>query len=113
MNVFGKIRKTIYDSKMTICAGLAAAAMLTAGAASVKHITVFVDGQEMRLTTMQSQPEKIISEAGIAMGNYDEYRMSTFRVKDDTEIHIVQVGLRLLHTVQLRLHYFNQHRISF
>lgn len=90
MNVFAKIRKTIYGSKMTICAGLAAAAMLTAGAGSVKHITVFVDGQEMRLTTMQSQPEKIISEAGIAMGNYDEYRMSTLRVKDDTEIHIVR-----------------------
>ena len=74
MNVFAKIRKTIYGSKMTICAGLAAAAMLTAGAGSVKHITVFVDGQEMRLTTMQSQPEKIISEAGIAMGNYDRSR---------------------------------------
>ena len=90
MNVFAKIRKTIYGSKMTICAGLAAAAMLTAGAGSVKHITVFVDGQEMRLTTMQSQPEKLISEAGIARGNYDEYRMSTLRVKDDTEIHIVR-----------------------
>ena len=90
MNVFAKIRKTIYGSKMTICAGLAAAAMLTAGAGSVKHVTVFVDGQEMRLTTMQSQPEKIISEAGIAMGSYDEYRMSTLRVKDDTEIHIVR-----------------------
>ena len=90
MNVFGKIRKTIYGSKMTICAGLAAAAMLTAGAGSVKHVTVFADGQEMRLTTTQSQPEKIISEAGVTMGSYDEYRMSTIRVKDDTEIHIVR-----------------------
>ena len=62
MNVFEKIRKTFSGSRMTICAGLAAAAMLTAGAGSVKHVTVFVDGQEMRLTTMQSQPEKIISE---------------------------------------------------
>ena len=90
MNVFAKIRKTIYGSKMTICAGLAAAAMLTAGAGSVKHITVFVDGQEVRLTTTNSEPAKIISEAGVEMGNYDEYRMSTFRVKDDTEIHIVR-----------------------
>jgi 3D (Asp-Asp-Asp) domain-containing protein len=90
MNVFEKIRESIYGSKMTICAGLAAAAMLTVGAGSVKHVAVFVDGQEMRLTTMHSQPEKIISEAGVAMDKFDEYRMSTLRVKDDTEIHIVR-----------------------
>ena len=90
MNVFEKIRKTFYGSRMTICAGLAAAAMLTAGAGSVKHVTVFADGEEVRLTTTHSQPEKIISEAGVAMGNFDEYRMSTLRVKDDTEIHVVR-----------------------
>ena len=90
MNVFEKIRKTFSGSRMTICAGLAAAAMLTAGAGSVKHVTVFADGQEVRLTTTNLQPEKIISEAGISMGNFDEYRMSTLRVKEDTEIHIVR-----------------------
>ncbi len=90
MNVFENIRRTIYGSRMTVCAGLAAAAILTAGAGSVKHVTVFVDGQETKLTTVHSQPEKIIAEAGVAMGSYDEYRMSTIRVKDDTEIHIVR-----------------------
>lgn len=90
MNVFEKIRKTFCGSRMTICAGLAATAILTAGAGSVKHVTVFADGQEMRLTTTHSQPEKIISEAGVAMGSYDEYRMSSIRVKDNTEIHIVR-----------------------
>ena len=90
MNVFEKIRSTIYGSRMTVCAGLAAAAILTAGAGSVKHVTVFVDGQETKLTTVHSQPEKIIAEAGVTMGSYDEYRMSTIRVKDDTEIHIVR-----------------------
>jgi len=75
---------------MTLCAGLAATAILTAGAGSAKHVTVFADGQEVRLTTTNSEPAKIISEAGVEMGNYDEYRMSTFRVKDDTEIHIVR-----------------------
>ena len=96
MNVFERIRETICGSRLTICAGLAAAAILTAGAGSVKHVTVFADGQETRLTTMHSQPEKIISEAGVAMGTYDEFRMSTIRVKDDTEIHIVRaVPVRL------------------
>ena len=90
MNVFENIRKRVHGSRMTICAGLAAAAILTAGAGSVKHITVFVDGQEKQLTTMHSQPEKIISEAGVEMGAYDEFRMSSLRVKDDTEIHIVR-----------------------
>lgn len=90
MNVFENIRRTIYGSRMTVCAGLAAAAILTAGAGSVKHVTVFVDGQETKLTTVHSQPEKIIAEAGVSMGSYDEYRMSTIRVKDDTEIHIVR-----------------------
>lgn len=90
MNVFEKIRKTFSESRMTLCAGLAATAILTAGAGSAKHVTVFADGQEVRLTTTNSEPAKIISEAGVQMGNYDEYRMSTFRVKDDTEIHIVR-----------------------
>ena len=90
MNVFEKIRKTFSGSRMTFCAGLAATAILTAGAGSAKHVTVFADGQEVRLTTTNSEPAKIISEAGVEMGNYDEYRMSTFRVKDDTEIHIVR-----------------------
>ncbi len=90
MNVFETIQKNLRSSRMTICAGLAAAAFLTAGAGSVKHVTVFVDGQEVRMTTSHSQPEKIISEAGVSMGAYDEFRMSTLRVKDDTEIHIVR-----------------------
>ncbi len=90
MNVFEKIRKTFSESRMTLCAGLAATAILTAGAGSAKHVTVFADGQEVRLTTTNSEPAKIISEAGVQMGNYDEYRMSTFRVKNDTEIHIVR-----------------------
>ncbi|MBQ8697789.1 MAG: DUF348 domain-containing protein, partial [Schwartzia sp.] len=90
MNVFERIRKSICASRMTICAGLAAAAILTAGAGSVKHVTVFADGEEMRLTTMHSTPDKIIAEAGVEMGTYDEYRMSSLRVKNHTEIHIVR-----------------------
>ena len=92
MNVFEKIRSTINDSRMTICAGLAATAILTAGAGNVKHVTIFADGQEMKLTTANSEPSKIIAEAGVPMGTYDEYRMSTIRVKDDTEIHIVRAA---------------------
>lgn len=90
MNLFERIRKTVCDSRVAICTGLAAAAILTAGAGSVKHITIIADGQERHLTTAQSQPEKIISEAGVEMGAYDEFRMSSLRVKDDTEIYIVR-----------------------
>ena len=90
MNVFKNIRKKLRDNRMMVCAGLAAAAILTAGAGSVKHITIYADGQEKQITTTQSQPEKIISEAGVEMGAYDEFRMSSLRVKDDTEIHIVR-----------------------
>lgn len=90
MNVFKNIRRKLRDNRMMVCAGLAATAILTAGAGSVKHITIYVDGQEKQITTTQSQPEKIISEAGVEMGAYDEFRMSSLRVKDDTEIHIVR-----------------------
>jgi 3D (Asp-Asp-Asp) domain-containing protein len=90
MNVFKNIRKKLRDNRMMVCAGLAATAILTAGAGSVKHITIYADGQEKQITTTQSQPEKIISEAGVEMGAYDEFRMSSLRVKDDTEIHIVR-----------------------
>ncbi len=90
MNVFEKIRRAISNSRVTICAGLTVTAILTAGASGIKHVTVIADGQEMEITTAHSQPEKIIAEAGVAMGSYDEYRMSTIRVKDDTEIHIVR-----------------------
>ena len=90
MNVFKNIRKKLRDNRMMVCAGLAATAILTAGAGSVKHITIYADGQEKQITTTQSQPVKIISEAGVEMGAYDEFRMSSLRVKDDTEIHIVR-----------------------
>ena len=90
MSFFKNICRKVSGSRMTLCAGLAAAALLTAGAGSVKHITLFVDGQQKQLVTMHSQPEKIISEAGVAMGDYDEFRMSSLRVKDNTEIHIVR-----------------------
>ena len=90
MDVFKNIRKKLRDNRMMVCAGLAATAILTAGAGSVKHITIYADGQEKQITTTQSQPEKIISEAGVEMGAYDEFRMSSLRVKDDTEIHIVR-----------------------
>ena len=90
MNVFKNIRKKLRDNRMMVCAGLAATAILTAGAGSVKHITIYADGQEKQIATTQSQPEKIISEAGVEMGAYDEFRMSSLRVKDDTEIHIVR-----------------------
>ena len=90
MNVFKNIRKKLRDNRMMVCAGLAATAILTAGAGSVKHITIYADGQEKQIMTTQSQPEKIISEAGVEMGAYDEFRMSSLRVKDDTEIHIVR-----------------------
>ena len=88
MSFFKNICRKVSGSRMTLCAGLAAAALLTAGAGSVKHITLFVDGQQKQLVTMHSQPEKIISEAGVAMGDYDEFRMSSLRVKDNTEIFI-------------------------
>ena len=90
MNVFEKIRKTFCNGRMVICAGLAATAILTVGAGSVKRVTVIADGEKMQLTTVHSAPDKIIAEAGVVMGNYDEFRMSTLRVKDDTEIHIVR-----------------------
>lgn len=95
MNVFAAIRSRLRGQKMTVCAGLAAA-ILTAGAGSVKHVTVFADGEEVRLTTMHARPEDILSEAGVVMGDYDEFRMSTLRVKEDTEIHVVRaVPVRL------------------
>ena len=58
MNVFKNIRKKLRDNRMMVCAGLAATAILTAGAGSVKHITIYADGQEKQITTTQSQPEK-------------------------------------------------------
>jgi len=90
MNVFEKIQARLCNVKVMVCAGLVTATFLTAGAASVKHVTVIADGQEMRMTTTHSQPEKIIAEAGVEMGSYDEFLMTSLRVKDDTEIHILR-----------------------
>ena len=90
MNVFESIRKKTYSGRMILCAGLAATAIMAAGAGNVKRVTVVDGGRETGIATIHSEPEKIIAEAGVVMGDYDEYRMSTFGVKDKTEIRIVR-----------------------
>ncbi len=87
---FERVYRYLAGRRAAAVTGLAALMLLTAGAGSVKHVTVVADGQETRLTTTHTEPGKIIAEAGVAMGAYDEYRMTSIRVKDETEIHVVR-----------------------
>lgn len=90
MSLIKRIQEWLRRSKLVVCAGVVAASALTLGAASVKHVSVIADGETAQITTLHSQPEKIVAEAGIEMGEGDELRLSTLRVKDETEIHVIR-----------------------
>ena len=90
MSLIKRMREGIRRSKLLICAGVMATSLLTLGATDVKNVSVIADGQTAQIMTTHTQPEKIVAEAGIKMGEFDELRLSTLRVKNETEIHVIR-----------------------
>lgn len=85
MDIFKMIRRAEWSCRKHFtregtpfaCAFLAAVTILTAGAANVGHFTVIADGEEKQVVTTTVRPERVISEAGVTMGEYDEYIIET------------------------------------
>lgn len=88
MNVLQKWFSHGRDARVLLCVGILIAAVLTAGFASVKHITIIADGKTRHLTTTYVRPDRVLQEAGVHVNEKDEVTMTTKHVEDGTEIRV-------------------------
>lgn len=88
MNDLQKLVSHGRDLRMLICVGVIIAAILTAGFASVKRITVVADGKTHQMTTTGARPDRVLQEVGIHLDDKDEITMSTKHVENGTEIRV-------------------------
>lgn len=65
------------DVRYPISVGIMCGTMVLSGFASNRHVTVTVDGQQLELNTPYKVPANILSQAGVAMLEGDEYAFST------------------------------------
>lgn len=82
--------RSIFFSKR-ILLGLAFAlvlAVVTGFVWGYKDVQVVADGNTLHVRTFANRPEKILAQAGIALGEKDEYRLSTKHVKDNTVVTV-------------------------
>lgn len=53
-----------------------------------KQVHVAADGRDISVSTLHSNPVKILAQAGIDMGPADEYRLSTTKIASGTTIEV-------------------------
>lgn len=80
--------KTFFKSRGFLCILLAVVMLLTAGFISVKRITITADGHTQEITTTATRVDRILHEAGIHLDDKDEFRLSTPKIVDHTEIRV-------------------------
>ena len=88
-----KLEKPFWASKRLLCFLLAAVMILTAGFISVKRITITADGHSQAITTTATLVDRILHEAGIHLDDKDEFRLSTPKLMDQTEIQVYRAVL--------------------
>lgn len=83
-------RKPIFArEKIVICSLLVLILVVVAGfVRGQKHVEVAADGTVVTISTLGADPEKIIAQAGFQLGEKDEYRLSTEKVRDKTVITV-------------------------
>ncbi len=88
-----KLEKPFWASKRLLCFLLAAVMILTAGFINVKRITITADGHSQAITTTATRVDRILHEAGIHLDDKDEFRLSTPKLMDQTEIQVYRAVL--------------------
>lgn len=53
-----------------------------------KKVQIVVDGKQLDIRTLHSKPEDVLVQAGIAMGDRDEYRLSTAKLTNGSVIAV-------------------------
>lgn len=76
------------DVRYPISIGLMCGAMMLSGFISNRHMTIAVDGQQLELHTPYKVPANILSQAGVAVMEGDEYEFS----KDDKGNQVLKVN---------------------
>ncbi|MGP1470845.1 MAG: ubiquitin-like domain-containing protein [Schwartzia sp. (in: firmicutes)] len=84
---------TMLQRRGFLCMLLAVVMILTAGFISVKRITITADGRSREITTTSTRVDRILHEAGIHLDDKDEFRLSTPKLADHTEIRVCRAVL--------------------
>ena len=88
MSFYDFLKRGRPEIKLAVCAALLVVTTLVAGFVAVKHVYVIADGKKMEMMTTYTSPERILQSAGVALGAKDEYRLSTEKVENLTEITV-------------------------
>lgn len=84
-----RLKTLISKKKIMLCSVLMMTLVIVTGFVwGHKNVQVTADGKVVQISTLTSNPEKIISQAGFQMGSKDEYRLSTEKVIDKTAITV-------------------------
>ena len=68
--------RCIRDVRFPICVGMLFVMLLMTGFIPHKHVTISVDGQRIELNTPYSAVDNILSQAGVAKNEKDEYNVT-------------------------------------
>lgn len=80
----GKKRKAM----AVVIALVIATLVITGFVWAQKKVNIAVDNKIITVRTLKSSPDDVLAQAQIAVGPQDEYRMSTEKIKDGTNIEV-------------------------
>lgn len=82
-------KKVMGRRKILLITALVITALLLTGFAwAHKKVNIVVDGSNIQVSTLQSRPEAVLAQAGVALADKDEYRLSTAKLQNGTTIEV-------------------------
>lgn len=88
-NSLRKLTAKIDRRKATVVVALVITSLVVTGAVWANHnVTIVADGRSTSINTFYDDPARILEQAGIALGEKDEYRLSTAKIQSGTVITV-------------------------
>lgn len=88
MTIFSLLKVMGRRKLMLITALIITAVLVTGFAWAHKKINIIVDGSSISVDTIQSKPEAVLKQAGVVLGEKDEFRLSTEKLQNGTTIKV-------------------------
>lgn len=88
MSFINFLKRGITEGRIFACVVLLVVTTLVAGFVTVRHVFVIADGKKTEMLTTYTSPERVLQSAGVALGAKDEYRLSTEKIENLTEITV-------------------------
>ncbi|MDD4600087.1 hypothetical protein SDC9_14750 [bioreactor metagenome] len=88
MTIFSP-QQVMSKGKIMLIAALVITTLLVTGFAwAHKNVNIVVDGSDIAVSTLKLKPEAILAQAGVVLGDKDEYRLSTAKLRNGTTIEV-------------------------